>query len=87
MDVREDMLDAVNMYARHDMHGLTHALDTMVIKGGKERRARKKAIATRSSASDAISFAGCKDSQTSADTVEDGKAAGAMSYVRCIFFL
>lgn len=29
-----------------------------------------------------ISFSGCKDSQTSADTYEDGAAAGAMSYVR-----
>lgn len=28
-----------------------------------------------------ISWSGCKDSQTSADTVEAGKATGAMSYV------
>lgn len=29
-----------------------------------------------------ISWSGCKDSQTSADTVEAGKATGAMSHVR-----
>jgi hypothetical protein len=29
-----------------------------------------------------ISFSGCKDSQTSADTVEAGQATGAMSFVR-----
>jgi hypothetical protein len=28
-----------------------------------------------------ISWSGCKDSQTSADTVEAGSATGAMSYV------
>lgn len=28
-----------------------------------------------------ISWSGCKDSQTSADTVEAGQATGAMSYV------
>jgi len=28
-----------------------------------------------------ISFSGCKDSQTSADTVEAGQATGAMSHV------
>lgn len=29
-----------------------------------------------------ISWSGCKDSQTSADTVEAGQSTGAMSYVR-----
>ena len=34
-----------------------------------------------------ISWSGCKDSQTSADTVEAGAATGAMSYVShcCVF--
>lgn len=32
------------------------------------------------SPADVIMFSGCKDSQTSADAVEDGKATGAMSY-------
>jgi metacaspase-1 len=34
----------------------------------------------RASRADVISFSGCKDSQTSADTVEGGLAVGAMSY-------
>jgi len=34
----------------------------------------------RYSSADAISLSGCSDSQTSADTVEAGKATGAMSY-------
>jgi hypothetical protein len=35
----------------------------------------------RHSKADVISFSGCKDSGTSADTVEGGLAVGAMSYV------
>lgn len=40
------------------------------------------------SPADVIMFSGCKDSQTSADAVEDGKATGAMSYAftsECIY--
>ncbi|TFK47431.1 hypothetical protein OE88DRAFT_804644 [Heliocybe sulcata] len=39
-----------------------------------------KFIKERTSPADVISFSGCKDSQTSADTTEDGLAVGAMSY-------
>lgn len=35
---------------------------------------------TRTSPADVVMFSGCKDSQTSADTSEAGKATGAMSY-------
>ncbi|KAF8504310.1 caspase domain-containing protein [Russula emetica] len=34
----------------------------------------------KSSPADVVCFSGCKDSQTSADTVQDGVAVGAMSY-------
>jgi hypothetical protein len=44
------------------------------------RRAQKLRI--RESPADVVSFAGCKDAGTSADTVEGGLAVGAMSYVR-----
>lgn len=36
---------------------------------------------TKTSPADVVMFSGCKDSQTSADTQEAGKATGAMSYV------
>lgn len=36
--------------------------------------------ANRSAPSDVIMLSGCKDSQTSADAVEAGKATGAMSW-------
>jgi len=42
--------------------------------------------ASKESKSDTISFSGCEDSQTSADTVKNGLAVGAMSYafVKCL---
>ncbi|WRT63873.1 metacaspase-1 [Kwoniella shivajii] len=42
--------------------------------------ARKKTEQTKTSPADVIMWSGCKDSQTSADTQEAGKATGAMSY-------
>lgn len=42
--------------------------------------------ALKSSAGDVISFSGCEDSQTSADTYKNGVAVGAMSYafIKCL---
>ncbi|KAL0065138.1 Ca(2+)-dependent cysteine protease [Marasmius tenuissimus] len=47
---------------------------------GQSQKAQKKARETKTSPADCISWSGCKDSQTSADTVEAGTATGAMSY-------
>jgi len=48
---------------------------------GSTTKADKITKATRTSAADVVSFSGCKDSQTSADTQEGGEATGAMSFV------
>ncbi|KAK8861765.1 metacaspase-1 [Kwoniella newhampshirensis] len=42
--------------------------------------AREKTQQTKTSPADVIMWSGCKDSQTSADTQEAGRATGAMSY-------
>ncbi|KAG8719971.1 Ca(2+)-dependent cysteine protease [Ceratobasidium sp. 394] len=47
---------------------------------GSNKKAEAYARQTRTSPADVISWSGCKDSQTSADTVEAGEATGAMSY-------
>ncbi|KAF8917433.1 hypothetical protein CPB85DRAFT_1431352 [Mucidula mucida] len=47
---------------------------------GSNQKAEQKARATKTSPADVISWSGCKDSQTSADTQEAGNATGAMSY-------
>lgn len=44
-------------------------------------KADEYARQTRTSSADVISWSGCKDDQTSADTQEAGQSTGAMSYV------
>jgi len=46
----------------------------------KENNIAGSARADRTSSADVISFAACRDDQTSADTVQGGVAVGAMSY-------
>jgi len=48
---------------------------------GTNSDAQAKTRQTKTSPADVIMWSGCKDSQTSADTQEAGKATGAMSYV------
>lgn len=44
------------------------------------RNAAEYTRQTRSSGADVVMLSGCKDSQTSADAMEAGKATGAMSW-------
>jgi len=48
--------------------------------GGGNSSAREKTIRNKSTEADVICFAGCRDSQTSADATIAGKATGAMSH-------
>jgi len=48
---------------------------------GSNSDAAEKTKQTNTSPADVIMWSGCKDSQTSADATEAGKATGAMSYV------
>lgn len=48
---------------------------------GSDSKAEAYARQTRTSPADVISWSGCKDDQTSADTQEAGQSTGAMSYV------
>ncbi|KAG6879553.1 Ca(2+)-dependent cysteine protease [Termitomyces sp. T32_za158] len=77
----QGLLSAVTSYARGDMGGvLKSAMGLMKTVTGNQDKANQYAKATRTSPADVISWSGCKDSQTSADTQEQGKATGAMSY-------
>jgi hypothetical protein len=77
----QGLLSAVTSYARGDMSGVfKSALGIVKTATGNSQKANEYAKRTRTSPADVISFSGCKDSQTSADTVEAGQATGAMSY-------
>ncbi|KAK0236026.1 metacaspase [Armillaria nabsnona] len=77
----QGLMSAVGSYARGDMGGVfKSAMGLVKTATGSGQKAEKYARATRTSPADVISWSGCKDSQTSADTQEAGNATGAMSY-------
>ncbi|TDL26325.1 peptidase C14 [Rickenella mellea] len=77
----QGLLSAATSYARGDMGGVFKSVTGLLKTAtGNQQKAEKYARATRTSPADVISFSGCKDTQTSADTVEAGRATGAMSY-------
>ncbi|KAF8638254.1 hypothetical protein AX17_002276 [Amanita inopinata Kibby_2008] len=77
----QGLLSAVTSYARGDMGGvLKSAMSIVKVATGNTQKAESYAKKTRTSPADVISWSGCKDSQTSADTQEAGQATGAMSF-------
>ncbi|KAK9466438.1 caspase domain-containing protein [Lipomyces arxii] len=75
------VLTALSSYSRGDLSGAISSI-TGVFKNatGGGSRASDLTKRTKTSPADVILFSGCKDSQTSADSVEGGQATGAMSY-------
>ncbi|PBK64449.1 hypothetical protein ARMSODRAFT_961961 [Armillaria solidipes] len=79
----QGLLSAVSAYVHGDERG---ALESAIgifksfMGNGQAEEANQYTQRTRTSPADVISWSGCKDSQTSADTQEAGRATGAMSY-------
>ncbi|KAI0926150.1 Ca(2+)-dependent cysteine protease [Taiwanofungus camphoratus] len=80
-EAAQGLLGAVSSYARGDLMGAFSSVSGLV-KGvsGMNHGAREVTMQTKTSPADVISWGGCRDSQTSADTFEAGQATGAMSY-------
>jgi len=75
----QGVLGAVSSYARGDMGGVMKSVSGLV-KTASGRGAEQRARQMNTSPADVISWSGCKDSQTSADAFEAGRATGAMSH-------
>ncbi|KAF8553528.1 hypothetical protein OG21DRAFT_1414139 [Imleria badia] len=73
----------VRVYFQSCHSGTTLDLPFMYHHDGrlKENHIAERTRSQRMSSADVISFAACRDDQTSADTVQAGVAVGAMSYV------
>lgn len=74
-DAGSGALGAISSYARGDLGGVfksVTSLGSRIMNGDKATQMTK---ATRSSNADVISFSGCKDSQTSADTAMQGQVS------------
>ncbi|KAJ8520069.1 hypothetical protein ONZ45_g3096 [Pleurotus djamor] len=79
-EVGEGLLSAATSYARGDMGSMFGTAMGIFKSVTSSTKAEKIAKATRTSPADVISWSGCKDDQTSADTQEAGQATGAMSF-------
>ncbi|KAN0138941.1 Caspase domain containing protein [Lactarius tabidus] len=80
LEAGQGLMGAVSSYARGDMGGVFRTVTGVVKAATTGRGAEQRARQTKTSPADVISWSGCKDSQTSADAVENGSATGAMSY-------
>lgn len=78
--VGKGLMGAAMNYARGDIGGVVKGLLGTFKTATNSNGADDITKQTRSSPADVVMFSGCKDSQTSADAVEAGKATGAMSW-------
>lgn len=78
--IGKGVLGAAMDYARGDMQSVMKGLFSTAMTAKNTKSAEATTKRTRSSGADVVMISGCKDSQTSADTVEASKATGAGSY-------
>ncbi|KAL8291866.1 hypothetical protein RQP46_002124 [Phenoliferia psychrophenolica] len=80
-DAGQSVLGAAKDYMRGDVGGALSSLMSFGKKAmGSGGSNQQQVRAAKMSNADCISWSGCKDTQTSADTSEAGKATGAMSF-------
>ncbi|GAC96832.1 hypothetical protein PHSY_004416 [Pseudozyma hubeiensis SY62] len=78
--VGKGLMGAAMNYARGDVMGMAKGLFSTFTTAKNTNGAEEITKQTRSSGADVVMLSGCKDSQTSADATEAGKATGACSF-------
>ncbi|SJX61491.1 probable MCA1-Metacaspase [Sporisorium reilianum f. sp. reilianum] len=78
--VGKGIMGAAMEYARGDVIGMAKGLFSTFNTAKNTNGAEEVTKQTRSSGADVVMLSGCKDSQTSADATEAGKATGACSF-------
>lgn len=78
--VGKGLMGAALNYARGDVMGMAKGLFSTFSTAKNTNGAEEVTKQTRSSGADVVMLSGCKDSQTSADATEAGKATGACSF-------
>ena len=79
-DAGKGAMTAVTDYMKGDLGGVFSSLSGVGKKLLNGDKVTQQNRVTKASNADAISWSGCKDTQTSADASEAGKATGAMSW-------
>ncbi|KAJ1033142.1 hypothetical protein NDA13_001140 [Ustilago tritici] len=78
--VGKGLMGAAMNYARGDVMGMAKGLLSTLTTAKNTNGAEDMTKKTRSSGADVVMLSGCKDSQTSADATEAGRATGACSF-------
>ncbi|KAL4814715.1 caspase domain-containing protein [Aspergillus spinulosporus] len=79
-EAASDLFSAINSYGRGDLNGVAQTAIGFFKKAAIGDSARRRTMRTKTSPADVVMFSGSKDSQTSADTFQDGEARGALSW-------
>ncbi|KAG8830347.1 Ca(2+)-dependent cysteine protease [Serendipita sp. 399] len=81
LEAGKGAMQAFSAYKQGDVGGVLKAgMGIFKVATGGQAKATKKARELKGSQADVIQWSGCKDSQTSADAFEAGRATGAMSF-------
>ncbi|PTU21533.1 hypothetical protein P175DRAFT_0189441 [Aspergillus ochraceoroseus IBT 24754] len=85
-EAAQDLFSAMLSYGRGDLSGMAQTAIGLFKKAAIGDSARQRTVRTKTSPADVIMFSGSKDTQTSADTFQDGEARGALSwaFIKCL---
>ncbi|PYH88163.1 hypothetical protein BO71DRAFT_404078 [Aspergillus ellipticus CBS 707.79] len=75
-----DLFSAINSYGKGDLSSVAQTAIGFFKKAANGDTARQRTVMTKTSPADVVMFSGSKDTQTSADTFQDGEARGALSW-------
>ncbi|KAJ6112230.1 hypothetical protein N7523_008291 [Penicillium sp. IBT 18751x] len=79
-EAAQDLFSVITSYGQGDLSSVASTAIGFLKKAANGGQARERTIMTKTSPADVVMFSGSKDTQTSADTFQDGQARGALSW-------
>ncbi|KAF7594918.1 Ca(2+)-dependent cysteine protease [Aspergillus hancockii] len=79
-EAAQDLFSAITLYGKGDLASVAQTAIGFLKKAALGDSARQRTLRTKTSPADVVMFSGSKDTQTSADTFQDGEARGALSW-------
>ncbi|KAI2786200.1 Metacaspase-1B [Penicillium oxalicum] len=79
-EAAQDLFSAFTAYGQGDFSSMASTAIGFLKKAANGGQARERTLKTKTSPADVVMFSGSKDTQTSADTFQDGQAKGALSW-------
>ncbi|KAJ6114488.1 hypothetical protein N7486_000266 [Penicillium sp. IBT 16267x] len=79
-EAAQDLFSAISSYGQGDLSSMANTAIGFFKKAANGGQARQRTLQTKTSPADVVMFSGSKDTQTSADTFQDGQARGALSW-------